>query len=147
MTSNEPRLIDADLVLLRLSWLLRAERWPTRPHDYRGDLLEWHRTLFWIWIEFFQNHDLTSRTLAKSAADIGPNFSIKAGDLTDEGMTMYNVVEQKWYAQLGRRDQKAQIEFVKRRDVSLLMKYLKRLRDSDDGPSFVVRRLVEGDKA
>ncbi|MBS0564735.1 MAG: hypothetical protein JSR87_09745 [Proteobacteria bacterium] len=119
-----------------------AERWPDRQPDWRGDLFEWERSLLWIWIEFFQQNALVTRRLAESADDIGPDFQVAVGDLTDEGLEMYGVVEERWYAALGRRDVEGQRRFVSEKNTKILESNLKRIKQHN----YAIPRRVIGRK-
>lgn len=125
---KEPPQLYSDYILTRISALVERKVVYASGSEWRGDLLAWYRRIFWIWVDFFQRNGLTTRVLAEAESDIGIDFVVRVGDLTNEGLEMYRAVEERWYRALDRRDENGQRAFLARGDTAILERRLHEIR-------------------
>ena len=79
-----------------------------------------YRLIALVLVHFLQDHDLTTRTIVAPEEAITDGFTIRAADLTQEGMNFYGVAEQKWLAAIDRGKSPT--------DTTILVKELRKLR-------------------
>lgn len=61
-----------------------------------------YRTMTAALAGFLDDNGLTTRTLLEPGTAASDDFTITAGDLTDEGLTLYRDAEQIWLKSLGK---------------------------------------------
>ena len=81
---------------------------------------------FWQFICFIQEHDLTTRIIASSQADIGPETELRNSDLTDRGYRFAQRYSDRWSGRVHK--DKGEVAEGK-----LLVKWLNQLNDESVG--------------
>lgn len=80
-----------DYTIEKVSWHTRVEGNP----ETREEIIE----RIWSFVDFLQRNKLVNRMLAESIQNIDDEFSIKASDLNDEGLSVVRKYE-KWLTKL-----------------------------------------------
>ncbi len=57
---------------------------------------------FYVFVAFLQRHGLTTRTIAGSLAEVGPDTEFRNSDLTDEGFELTRRYHGRWLNRLGK---------------------------------------------
>lgn len=83
------------------------------------------RMRIWVMIDFFQQNNLTTRTLAETPEDISESYVLRKNDLTPLGYELFRTGYQNWLAALDRRTSEEQEKYLSAANTKILERHLK----------------------
>ena len=95
MKKSPPPRTEKDFTIRSVEWELDiAGRFKRAGFDVPSD--ESIRTRFWIYLEFLQSRNLTSRIIAHQEEELVSSTALRNSDLTDDGFRFLQTIETKW---------------------------------------------------
>lgn len=87
--------MNSDFTICKVGWVIKR----LAPHESRDDVIE----MFWVFHEFLRANGLLVRTVASSRESVdSDDFSIRASDLTEEGLALVRAAYDRWCKALDR---------------------------------------------
>ena len=123
------RLLEPDQLLESVGAQLNRKRTTNGVDD--PVTIEEISDLFLVPYQFFERMGLTTRTLVGDRKTVSEDLVLRVGDLTFEGLELFADGYQRWFTSYSRRSAESRKKLLESRDVSILEKALKQMREED----------------